>query len=198
MVRGEVAQALAIGAAQLDALPRCEMRADFHCVTTWSTRGLCWNGVRFRDFYEQLVLPQAMPATGVAVVAFRGCDGYVSSLPLSDLLAADVLLADRLDGRPLGIEHGAPLRLVAPAHYGYKNVKHLVAIELLRDRSGYRFPWPYPSLMEHPRGRVACEERGRLLPSWLFRLLYRPLITPTAWFFAWAQRRWTSSKPASR
>jgi DMSO/TMAO reductase YedYZ molybdopterin-dependent catalytic subunit len=50
-------------------------------------------------------------------------------LLLSDLLAAEVLLADILDGLPLSMEHGAPLRLVAPAHYGYKSVKHLSGIE---------------------------------------------------------------------
>ena len=32
-------------------------------------------------------------------------DGYASSLPLADLLADTVLLADRLNGEPLSIEH---------------------------------------------------------------------------------------------
>ena len=34
--------------------------------------------------------------------------------------------------------------------------------------------------MDHPRARVALEERGRWLPNWLLRRLYRPLIGPTA------------------
>lgn len=78
--------------------------------------------------------------------------------------------------------------LIALAHYGYKNVKHLIAIEFWRDRRGYRFPLPYPSLMEHPRARVALEERGRFLPAWLFRALYRPLIVPTQWLFRTAMK----------
>lgn len=39
--------------------------------------------------------------------------------------------------------------------------------------SAYRF-------MEHPRARVMLEERGRWLPNWFLRRLYRPLIGPTA------------------
>ena len=50
---------------------------------------------------------------------------------LEDALADDVLLADRLDGAPLDAKHGAPVRLVAPAHYGFINVKHLCRIEVL-------------------------------------------------------------------
>ncbi len=38
----------------------------------------------------------------------------------------DVLLADQLDGQPLSIEHGAPLRLVAPAHYGYRDQRYKI------------------------------------------------------------------------
>jgi len=96
---------------------------------------------------------------------------------LSDLIADDVLLADRLDGQPLSITHGAPLRTVAPAHYGYKNVKHLNRIDFVAagseyNRAGYRF-------MDHPRARVAAEERGLGTAGWLLRYAYRPLIKPT-------------------
>ncbi len=168
---------------QFKALPRVEQRSDFHCVTTWSVRDLRWSGVRFADFYTQLVQPLARPLPQAQTVVFRGEDGYCSCLPLEDLLRADVMLADRLDDTPLGLEHGAPLRLVAPAHYGYKNVKHLVAIEFWRDRRAYRFPFPYPAFMDHPRGRVALEERGRWFPGWLLRA-YRLIIPLTVWNFA--------------
>jgi DMSO/TMAO reductase YedYZ molybdopterin-dependent catalytic subunit len=97
-------------------------------------------------------------------------------LPLADLLAPDVVIADRFDDRPLTVEHGAPIRLIAPAHYGYKSAKHLVAIELRHDAEGYR---PLlPRLLDHPRARVAFEERGQLLPGWLLRYAFRPFIQP--------------------
>lgn len=177
-VRGHVRRSLELGAA-LAELPRVEQISDFHCVTTWSCRSLHWSGFRFADFYERLVVPQAQPDADARLVVFRGEDGYASSLPLADLLAADVMLADRLGDQPLGVDHGAPLRLVAPAHYGYKNVKHIVAIEFWRDRSHYRFPRPYPALMDHPRARVALEERVVGLPAWLVRPFYRLLVPST-------------------
>ncbi len=174
-IGGDVESALAIG-GELMALPRVEQVSDFHCVTTWSCLDVRWSGVRFSDFYERIVLPRAKPRDGATVVVFRGQDGYACSMQLADLLAADVLLADSVEGRGLGIEHGAPLRLVAPAHYGYKNVKHIAAIEFWHDKRNYRFPFPYPQLMDHPRGRVAFEERARYLPIWLIRIVYRALM----------------------
>lgn len=174
-VRGDVETTVRISSA-LASLPRIEQVSDFHCVTTWSCLDVRWSGVRFSDFYQQFVLPQARPHDGATFVVFRGQDGYACSMHLADLLAPEVLLADSVEGHSLGIEHGAPLRLVAPAHYGYKNVKHIAAIEFWRDNRNYRFPFPYPQLMDHPRGRVAFEERARYLPIWLIRLVYRALM----------------------
>ena len=174
-IAGDVAQPVQVK-DQFAALPRVEQVSDFHCVTTWSVRAVHWRGVRFADFYRQVVLPQAKPQDGATVVVLRGQDGYRVSMLLDDLLADDVLLADTLDGQPLGLAHGAPLRLVAPAHYGYKHAKHIEAIEFWRDRRHYRFPLPYPNLMDHPRGRVAFEERARFLPMWIIRPLYRFLM----------------------
>jgi Oxidoreductase molybdopterin binding domain len=106
-----------------------------------------------------------------------------------DLLAPDVLLADRLFGQPLSLEHGAPLRLVALGHYGYKSVKHLDRIEFRVSDAGYR---PYGlRFMVHPRARVAFEERGQWLPGWLLRVLYRPLIGPTVKHFEKATLQYT-------
>ncbi len=178
-VRGDVATAQTLAAQDLADLPRVDQVSDFHCVTTWSYLNVRWSGVRFADFYRQIVVPRIQPAADATLVVFRGEDGYATSLPLDDLLAADVLLADQVDGHGLQIEHGAPLRLVAPAHYGFKNVKHIAAIEFWRDRRNYRFPFPYPQLMDHPRGRVALEERTRIIPGWLVRYFYRMLIGPS-------------------
>ena len=41
------------------------------------------------------------------------------------------MLAYEMDGKPLPREHGAPLRLVIPEMYGYKNVKWLKGIDLV-------------------------------------------------------------------
>lgn len=170
-LRGMVAKPRAID-RELGTLERISQTSDFHCVTTWSVFGREWQGFRFAEFCAALAQP--LPQAGTVV--FHGRDGYRCAMQLSDLLAPDVLLADTLDGNPLGLVHGGPMRLVAPAHYGYKNVKHIVAIEFRKDRRGYRFPRPYPALMDHPRARVAMEERAQLVPNWLIRPIYRMFV----------------------
>ena len=53
-------------------------------------------------------------------------------------LLPHVMLAFEMDGRPLLREHGAPLRLVIPEMYGYKNVKWLTAINFAsHEQPGY-------------------------------------------------------------
>ena len=186
-VDGDVEQPLQLDAGELAQLSRRTQTSDLHCVTTWSALGLVWSGVRFRDVYDELVVPRARPRGGCAHVVLAGRDGYRTSLPLEDALAPDVLLADRLTGEPLALEHGAPLRLVAPAHYGYKSVKHLVSIELraapARGTAG---------ALEHPRGRVDVEERGRALPGWAYRRLWRALLPA---YGRWFERRSRRSRP---
>ena len=175
-IGGDVETPVDVGGA-LGHITRVDQCSDFHCVTTWTHTGLQWSGIRFSDFYSQVVVPLAAPAADATFVVLRGQDGARTSLPLEDLLAPDVLLADRLNGYPLPIAHGAPLRLVAPAHYGYKSVKHLSRIEFWRGSANYR-PMGL-RFMVHPRARVALEERGQWVPGWLLRHLYRPLIRPT-------------------
>ncbi|WP_310570990.1 molybdopterin-dependent oxidoreductase [Gemmatimonas sp.] len=180
-VSGEVTHEVHLANA-LTGLPRVEHESDFHCVTTWSRRAVRWGGVRFSDFYEAVVIPRACPRPSATLVALRGHDGARTALLLADLLAADVLLVDQLDGQPLGIDHGAPLRLIAPQHYGYKSVKHLARIEFRNPDAGY--PVSGFRFMDHPRARVALEERGRGVPGWLLRIAYRPLIPGTVERFA--------------
>jgi len=176
----------------LQGLPRVEQVSDFHCVTTWSRRSLRWGGVRFVDFFERIVVPRVRPLPNTTFLVFRGQDGAHARLLLEDLLAPDVLLADTLDGSPLTVEHGAPLRLVAPAQYGYKSVKHLSQIEFRRNDEGYRPP--AFRFMDHPRARVALEERGRWVPGWLLRYLYRPLVSVTAARFAKAMEKYARER----
>src|SRR5207249_2051858 len=101
--------------------------------------------------------------------------GYRAALTLEDALAPDVLLADRLAGAPLGPDHGHPLRVVAPAHYGFKSVKHLDSIE-------FRIRWPKTSApLDHRRARVELEERGSYLPRHLLRYANRTSVPLLAW-----------------
>ncbi|HET9958627.1 MAG TPA: molybdopterin-dependent oxidoreductase [Polyangiaceae bacterium] len=166
----------------LGGLARIQLQSDFHCVTTWSSLNLSWSGVRFVDLYEAKIAPQLDANATATHAVIRGQDGYRTTLPLKDLLASDVILADQLGDEPLSIAHGAPWRLVAPRHYGYKSVKHLSRIELWSTEPDVR-PAAF-RFMDHPRARVSQEERGRWVPGWLLRYLYRPLVAGTIRRFA--------------
>jgi DMSO/TMAO reductase YedYZ molybdopterin-dependent catalytic subunit len=185
-VEGAVARRLEVPLARLAALPRRALIADFHCVAGWTAPGLHWSGVPFRSFYEKLIVPEARPDLGVSHVLFRGADGYRSVLTLEDALDDEVLLADQLGGVALGGDHGAPLRLLSPAQYGYKSAKHLCGIELhtraLADGHESALPaFALALLGPHPRARVALEERHRLLPTWLVRGPYWKLARALLW-----------------
>ncbi len=138
-IGGAVADAVSLPLAALATLPRRELTADFHCVAGWSATGLRWEGVAFSTFYETVVEPRLAPDFVVTHVRFEGLDGYRSVVLLEDALADDVLLADRLDGRPLGADHGAPLRLVSPRQYGYINTKHLCRVDVLTAEPAARY-----------------------------------------------------------
>jgi DMSO/TMAO reductase YedYZ molybdopterin-dependent catalytic subunit len=155
-------------------LERIEKTRDLHCVTTWSKRDLCWGGVRFSDFYACHVAPRIANGAQACFVTAHGLDGYRTTLWLPDLVEDDAMLADTLNGAPLSVEHGAPFRLVLPAQYGYKSVKHL-------DSLGFWDARPKSSaaaltFMDHLRARVDLEERGPWIPGWWLRQLYRPFI----------------------
>lgn len=154
---------------ELNSLPRTNQVSDFHCVTTWSKLNLNWSGYRFSDFYSALILPKV--SHEITFVVLKAQDGYKTSLPLIDLMEQNVLLADQLDNKPLTIEHGVPMRIVAPDHYGYKNLKHIKRIEFYTEKQIVK--QGLLSFMDHPRARVAYEERASKGPGIIFRWLYK-------------------------
>lgn len=157
---------------------RRDVDADFHCVAGWSVTGLHWQGVAFADVYQRLIVPAVIPGTTVTHVMIRGLDDEHFVAELGDLLAEDVLLADRLDGQRLDGDHGAPLRLVSPTQYGYVNIKHVCRIDVLADAPpAASQPLLDRVLQSHPRARVWEEERHGSLPGWLIRPIYRVIKT---------------------
>jgi DMSO/TMAO reductase YedYZ molybdopterin-dependent catalytic subunit len=189
-VDGLVETPIGLELSALNVLPRHEISADFHCVTTWSRANVRWGGYLLEDVLSKLVLPRARPDAAALYLRFVSLDGYETCIDRRDI-DRQTLLADQLDGEPLPLEHGAPLRLVAPALYGYKNAKHLSRIEF---RSDYRRGCAEWQTLAHPRGRVVLEERGRFLPGWIYRYIYRAFVPSTlAWYARAAQPPGASS-----
>jgi DMSO/TMAO reductase YedYZ molybdopterin-dependent catalytic subunit len=181
-VAGELIRNVSLAPAELAAMPRREVLADLHCVAGWSAVGLRWGGVAFQDLYRLTIEPALASGARVRYVVFVGADAFRSIVALEDALADNVLVADRLDGRPLTAEHGAPVRLVSPDQYGFISTKHLCRIELYRSEpTGFYHPTKsvqraLRTVRPHRRARVWREERHRYLPSRLVRPVYRLLV----------------------
>ena len=118
-IDGLVARPVSFSIEDLRALPRAEQTSDFHCVTGWSVHDVRWEGVRFAD-----LLAAVGPVPAAQALRFVSAERpYDDSLTLEQALAADAMLAYGMDGEPLTRAHGAPVRVVMPAMYGYKGVK---------------------------------------------------------------------------
>jgi DMSO/TMAO reductase YedYZ molybdopterin-dependent catalytic subunit len=104
------------------------------CVEGWSAIAW-WAGLRFDDLLR--AYPPAPQAKWVRVEssvnldAFGRPDPYYVSLDLATARHPQTLLATHLNGRALSVEHGAPLRLLAPVKLGLKNVKAITKLEYL-------------------------------------------------------------------
>ncbi len=127
-VDGLVGSPRSFGYDELRALPRAEQVSTFHCVTGWSVKNVHWAGVRLSTLLDTV---EARPAG--RVLSFVSAEKpYVDTLSIEQARLRDVMLAYEMDGRPLSRAHGAPLRLVIPEMYGYKNVKWVERITLGR------------------------------------------------------------------
>jgi sulfite oxidase len=102
-----------------------------------------WTGVRLAD-----VLTMAHPLDEACHVAFEAVDvsplahpaaPYGGSIPLSKAMGPEVLLAWAMNGRPLPVAHGAPLRVVVPGYIGARSVKWVRSVTLRTDPSDNYF-----------------------------------------------------------
>ena len=91
-----------------------------------------WKGVRLRD----LIL-KAGVKDNAKVVVFQCADGYHTAIPLEDAMHEETILAYEMNGEPLPTEHGYPVRLLNPGHYGTKNPKWIVNIQLAAEHQSY-------------------------------------------------------------
>ena len=125
-VGGLVERPLVLSLDDLRRLPNTQVRVRHHCVEGWSAVA-AWNGVRLSEV-ARLVRPQP----GARYVEFRSFEpGYYSSWDLESALHPQTILAYGMNGEPLAMEYGAPLRLYAAVKLGYKMVKYLAEVNFL-------------------------------------------------------------------
>lgn len=152
-IAGSVKQPRAVTLAEIQKLPRRTFHATVECAgngrsflpppTEGNPFGYGavstaeWTGASLRDV---LGADAFSPAT--REVVFVGADAgfeknvgaeisFERSLPVEVALHPDTLLVYEMNGAPLPVEHGAPVRLLVPGWYGVASVKWLVGIRAL-------------------------------------------------------------------
>jgi DMSO/TMAO reductase YedYZ molybdopterin-dependent catalytic subunit len=89
-----------------------------------------WTGVRLKSLLEEAGM---LSATQEAFI--ESADGFYEGVEMADILDDRTLLVYAMNGVPLPVEHGFPLRIYIPNRYGMKQPKWIERIELI-DREG--------------------------------------------------------------
>lgn len=160
-VTGMVNKATEFSLADLQKMHATEVAAGYECSgnSPRSVEGLCscglFKGVRLRDLLKQVGV-----GSKAREVVFFGTDRgpqdvvfrqqtfkleqqFGRSITLENAMKPEPLLAWALNGDPLTLGQGKPLRLIMPGWYGVCNVKWLAEIHLQEDRylGNYQARW---------------------------------------------------------
>lgn len=125
------------------AMPLQERLLRFRCVEAWAM-AVPWTGFLIRDLIKAVE-----PKSSAKYVVFKTFHNpkvalgqlrvwyswpYTEALTMEEAMNDMAMLATGIYGKPLPHQHGAPLRLVLPWKYGFKNGKSLVSIEFTDKR----------------------------------------------------------------
>jgi len=162
----------------LRGLPVQERVYRLRCVEAWSMV-VPWRGIPLRDVlarlqptprarfveFTTLLDPRRMPGQRSGVLAWP----YVEGLRFDEAMHPLTLLATGVYGRDLPNQNGAPLRLIVPWKYGFKGIKAIVRIRLVREQpettwalmapDEYGFFANVNPEVDHPRWSQARERR---------------------------------------
>lgn len=121
-IDGAVAKPLSLALSDLYPLDKKSMVIRHVCVEGWAAV-VQWAGVSLVDLARL-----AQPASDVKYVYFQSADGYYESWDIASVLHPQTLLAYEMNGNPIPVPNGAPLRLASPIKLGYKLSKWVTRI----------------------------------------------------------------------
>ncbi len=135
VVDGLVRRRLALPLAALQALPQREQITRHDCVEGWSAIGK-WQGPQLSRVLDAAgLLPDARYIVFHCADRF-GSTPYYESIDLIDAFHPQTILAWRMNGQPLPVAHGAPVRLRVERQLGYKHAKYVMRIEARASLAG--------------------------------------------------------------
>lgn len=113
---------------ELGGLPQYDVRLPIACVEGWSTSA-DWRGVRVADLLDRVGAPDS---AGLRVVSLQDSGNYRVT-EMGPTYARDplTLLALRLNGAELSLDHGYPARMIAPNRPGVLQTKWVARLEVM-------------------------------------------------------------------
>ncbi|WP_410821820.1 molybdopterin-dependent oxidoreductase [Micromonospora sp. 050-3] len=182
-IHGRVGRERTYSYADLLARPLVERYVTLACVSNEVGGDLIgnalWLGVPLRE-----LLDEVEPDDDADQVVGRSVDGWTCGTPTAALRdGRDALLAVGMNGEPLPVEHGFPVRVVVPGLYGYVSAcKWVTELELTRfaDFDAYWVPRGWS-----PQGPIKTQSRIDT-PRGRNRLTAGPVTVAGV---AWAQHR---------
>ncbi len=121
----KVGDTINITLAEIKTLPKTEITFDFKCIEGWN-QITNWGGVRFSDFMVKYGL--ANNAT-MKYVGMQTPDAkYYVGIDMPSMLQEQTILCYEMNGKPLPMKQGYPLRLIIPVKYGVKHLKRIGTI----------------------------------------------------------------------
>jgi DMSO/TMAO reductase YedYZ molybdopterin-dependent catalytic subunit len=89
-----------------------------------------WTGALLKQLLDEAGLEES-----VREIFIESADGFYESVPLNEAMDGRTLLVYEMNGEPLPVEHGYPLRIFIPGHFGMKQPKWITRLEAI-DRRG--------------------------------------------------------------
>ncbi len=144
-VDGHVEETLALTYDDLTSMPQVKLIEILECYDNSPGGPLIgvaeWEGVPVSRLLDMARVKEKSQS-----VIFHSLDGYSTNHRLDYVENVCVMLALKMNGAPLPLEHGYPVRLVAPGMYGYKWAKWVYRVEVSEsERLGYWERRGYPS-----------------------------------------------------
>jgi DMSO/TMAO reductase YedYZ molybdopterin-dependent catalytic subunit len=123
-VSGKVDRPLQLTYDELRCLPKVTARPELICPGFFVDKAN-WAGAPLKQ-----ILEKAGVKAGARAVRLTAADEYFSVLSLKQAMAESAFIAYELEGKPLPVLHGFPVRAVLPGLEGNQWVKWLIKIEV--------------------------------------------------------------------
>ena len=128
VVDGLVERPLALSLDEIKALPSRTQITRHDCVEGWSCIGE-WTGAKFGALIDLAGLKREAKHIVLHCADTLGGAKYYETLDVFDVRHPQTILAYEMNGAPLTVAHGAPLRLRAERYLGYKQAKYVMRLE---------------------------------------------------------------------